>query len=1082
MQDKRLWIKIKKTNPTPSHPSLAHPDVMKLRYPFTLTRSLCLAFLSTLIGLYSPFTQADEALTFEKHIRPIFRAHCYDCHGAEAEVKGELDLRLVRLMEKGGEFGPALIKGKPDESYLLERMVSGEMPPGSHRVPDEQIATIRKWILEGAKTSRPEPATIGPGLGVTPEERSYWAFQPIRRPTVPTVENVDRVRTPIDALLLARMEKQDLSFAPEADKSTLLRRASLALTGLPPTHDELAAFLADDTPEAWTKVLDRLLESPQYGERWGRHWLDVAGYADSEGASNSDANREWAYKYRDWVIRAIAADMPFDQFITWQLAGDELVEPPYKNMTTQEIDKLTATGYLRMAADGTGQSNSDETRNQVVIDTVKIVSTGLLGMSVGCAQCHDHRYDPISQEDYYRLRAVFEPALNPKRWKVPGNRAVSLYTDEDHAKAAEIESQAQEMVTARNAKQTEYMDLALAAELEKVDEALREPLEAAYRAAGDKRTAEQKELLAKNPNIGNLNPGVLYQYNQGHADELKKLDAEVAKVRATKPVHEYVRALTKQAKEVDPTFLFYRGDYRQPQHEVKPGGLTVAAPADSPFAIKDNAADAPTTGRRLQYARWLTSGRHPLVARVLVNRFWMHHFGTGIVDTPGEFGKLGSLPTQPEVLDWLADEFMAKGWSLKHLHRVLMTSTVYLQESLRTPEGDQVDGGNQLYSHFPVKRLDAEAIRDSILAVSGKLDGTSFGAPVMVGKDTSGQVIIAGDVQRRSVYLQMKRTEPVALLKAFDAPAMEVNCTQRDSSTVATQSLMMMNSDFILQFASSFATRLNQEAQGKVDSSIIEGLNLVLPENALSNGNPWSYGYGHVNQQVESEIAPVVFTPYPFFGSNTWKGGEKVPDEKLGFSFLNKTSGHTGSLDLSPIRRWTSPIKGKVQIKGNVHHPSDNGDGVRLTLYSSRVGQLGQWSVKHGGQDYDITVDVEPGDTLDAIVDMIDNHTSDSFSNVYKISVLESESKQAWDSEADFHGPLDLSAYELKATIPEQLAYGWQLAYGRLPTTQEVALSLEFIQQQVVLLIESGNESPFEQAMTNYCQALLTSNQFLYME
>ena len=329
MQDKRLWIKIKGTNPTPSHPSLAHPDVMKLRYPFTLTRSLCLAFLSTLIGLYSPFTQADEALTFEKHIRPIFRAHCYDCHGAEAEVKGELDLRLVRLMEKGGEFGPALIKGKPDESYLLERMVSGEMPPGSHRVPDEQIATIRKWILEGAKTSRPEPATIGPGLGVTPEERSYWAFQPIRRPTVPTVENVDRVRTPIDALLLARMEKQDLSFAPEADKSTLLRRASLALTGLPPTHDELAAFLADDTPEAWTKVLDRLLESPQYGERWGRHWLDVAGYADSEGASNSDANRQWAYKYRDWVIRAIAADMPFDQFITWQLAGDELVEPPY---------------------------------------------------------------------------------------------------------------------------------------------------------------------------------------------------------------------------------------------------------------------------------------------------------------------------------------------------------------------------------------------------------------------------------------------------------------------------------------------------------------------------------------------------------------------------------------------------------------------------------------------------------------------------------------------------------------------------------------------------------------------------------
>jgi len=1027
-------------------------------------------------------TNADEGLTFEKHIRPIFRAHCYDCHGAENEVKGALDLRLVRLMEKGGELGPALVKGKPEESYLLERIVTGEMPPGSHRVPDEQIATIRQWIQQGAKTARPEPATIGPGLGITPEERSYWAFQPIDRPLVPVVKNVDRVRTPVDALLLSRLEKKGLTFAPEADKETLLRRASLALTGLPPTHEELNAFLADESPEAWSQVIDRLLDSPRYGERWGRHWLDVAGYADSEGATNSDANRQWAYKYRDWVIRAIGSDMPFDQFIIWQLAGDELVEPPYKNMTTQEIDKLTATGYLRMAADGTGQSNNEETRNQVVIDTVKIVSTGLLGMSVGCAQCHDHRYDPISQKDYYRLRAVFEPTLNPKRWNVPGNRAVSLYTDEDHEKAAEIEAKAQEMVTARNAKQTEYMDLALAAELEKIEASLREPLETAYRTAGDKRTDEQKELLATNPNIGNLSTGVLYQYNQGHADELKKLDADIGTLRATKPVHEYIRALTKQMPEVDPTFLFYRGDYRQPQQEINPGGLTVAAPSDSPFVIKDNPEGAVTTGRRLQYARWLTSGRHPLVARVLVNRFWMHHFGTGIVDTPGEFGHLGSLPTQPETLDWLADEFMAKGWSLKHLHRVIMTSTVYRQQSKRTPDADQIDGGNQLYSHFPVKRLDAEAIRDSILAVSGKLDSTSFGAPVMVGKDTSGQVIINGDTQRRSIYLQMKRTEPVALLKAFDAPAMEINCTKRDNSTVATQSLMMMNSDFILKFAGSFAVRLNQEAQGKTESSVIEGLNVELGENALENSNPWSYGYGEIGDATEGELAKVAFTHFPFFGGNTWKGGEKLPDDKIGFSFLNHTSGHTASKGLSPIRRWTSPITGKIQIKGKLHHPSDNGDGVRLTLYSSRLGQAGQWSAKTGGVDYDVIVDVEAGDRIDAVVDMVENYTSDSFSNVYTITQLESDIATVWVSDKEFHGPLDKSEYELNATIAEQIAYGWQLAYGRAPTREEVQYSIEFIEQQVVLLIASKNESPFEQAMTNYCQALLTSNQFLYME
>ncbi|MEC9096313.1 MAG: PSD1 and planctomycete cytochrome C domain-containing protein [Planctomycetota bacterium] len=1039
-------------------------------------------FLFLLPLVYSVPTAADDGLTFEKHIRPIFRAHCYDCHGAEAEVKGELDLRLVRLMEKGGESGPALVRSKPDESYLLERIVSGEMPPGSHRVPDDQIATIRQWIQEGAKTARPEPSTIGPGLGVTLEERAYWAFQPIRRPTVPAVKNGDRVRTPIDALLLARMEQHGLSFAPEADKATLLRRASLALTGLPPTAEELNAFLADESSEAWMKVIDLLLDSPQYGERWGRHWLDVAGYADSEGSSNNDANRQWAYKYRDWVIKAVGSDIPFDQFIIWQLAGDELIKPPYKNMTSQDIEKLTATGYLRMAADGTGQENNEEKRNQVVIDTVKIISTGLLGMSVGCAQCHDHRYDPISHEDYYRLRAVFEPALNPKRWKVPGNRAISLYTDEDHAQAAEIEAKAQEMGKARNAKQTEYMELALKAELEKVEESQRQPLEAAYRAAGDKRTEEQKALLATNPNIANLSPGVLYQYNQGHADELKKLDSEIATVRATKPVHEYIRALTKQNPEVDPTHLFYRGDYRQPQQEIAPGGLTVAAPADSPFLIKDNPSGSPTTGRRLQYARWLTSGRHPLVARVLVNRFWMHHFGTGIVDTPGEFGRLGSLPTQPEVLDWLSDEFMAKGWSLKHLHRVIMTSMVYMQQSKRTPEADQVDSGNQLYSHFPVKRLDAEAIRDSILAVSGKLDTTSFGAPDMVDKDTSGQVIINGEVQRRSVYLQMKRTEPVALLKAFDAPAMEINCTKRDNSTVATQSLMLMNSDFILRYADFFAARLNQEAQGKADSSVIEGLEVVLPENALDNQNPWAYGDGEVGEAEEGEVAQVIFAHFPFFGGDTWKGGEKVPDEKIGFSFLNKTSGHTASKGFSPIRRWTSPVTGKVQIKGNLHHPSANGDGVRLTLYSSRLGAIGQWTAKTGGVDYEVSVEVEAGDTIDAIVDMVENYTSDTFSNVYTVTQLESDPVTTWISDKEFHGPLDKSGYELNATIAEQIAYGWQLAYGRAPTREEVQVSIDFIEQQVLLLIAAKNKSPFEQAMTNYCQALLTSNQFLYME
>ena len=292
----------------------------------------------------------------------------------------------------------------------------------------------------------------------------------------------------------------------------------------------------------------------------------------------------------------------------------------------------------------------------------------------------------------------------------------------------------------------------------------------------------------------------------------------------------------------------------------------------------------------------------------------------------------------------------------------------------------------------------------------------------------------------------------------------------------------MMNSDFILKFAASFAVRLNQEAQGKTESSLIEGLNVELGENALENSNPWSYGYGEIGDVIEGEVAKVAFTHFPFFGGNTWKGGEKLPDDKIGFSFLNHTSGHTASQGFSPIRRWTSPITGKIQIKGNLQHPSDNGDGVRLTLYSSRLGQAGQWSAKTGGADYDVIVDVEAGDRIDAVVDMVENYTSDSFSNVYTITQLESDIATVWVSDKEFHGPLEKSEYELNATIAEQIAYGWQLAYGRAPTREEVQLSIEFIEQQLVLLINSKNESPFEQAMTNYCQALLTSNQFLYME
>ena len=753
-------------------------------------------------------TFADEQLVFEQDIRPIFKAYCFDCHGATDELKGGLDLRLRRFVLKGGESGAAIAPGDADASYLVERIASGEMPPGEKKLSPDQIDTIKRWVAGGATTARPEPDKIDPGIGITPEERAFWSFQPIRRPEAPTLSDTTQVATPIDAFILARLAEHELTLSPAADKLTQLKRVYFGLTGLPPKPEQIDAFLNDESADAYAKLIDSVLESPRYGERWARHWLDVAGYADTEGYTNADADRPWAYKYRDYVIKSLNDGKPFDQFIQEQLAGDEMVPPPHTNLAPEKIEKLVATGFLRMAADGTGSgSNDDAARNQTIADTIKIVSTSLLGLSVGCAQCHDHRYDPIPQKDYYQLRAVFEPALSWKQWRTPQQRLVTLYTDADRAKAAEVESEAQKVAAEKNVKQTKYIAEALDKELLKYDKALQPKLRAAYETAGAKRTDEQKALLKKHPAV-NISAGTLYQYNQAAADDLKTFDAKIAEIRKKKPVEEFIRVLAEPGGEPPATHLFHRGEYREPKDVVAPAALTIACRPGERVEIAPIDESIPTTGRRLAYAKWLTSGEHPLLARVIVNRVWMHHFGRGIVGTPSDFGLLGQRPTHPELLDWLATEFVESGWNLKQLHKLIMMSSVYRQSSRATTAGVAADSGNTLYWRMPIQRLDAEALRDRTLAASGTLVDKLYGAPVGIKADDTGQVIVDGDETRRSVYIRIKRTQPVAMLKAFDAPVMEVNCERRPSSTAATQALMMMNSEFVLRHARKLAERV----------------------------------------------------------------------------------------------------------------------------------------------------------------------------------------------------------------------------------------------------------------------------------
>jgi hypothetical protein len=757
-------------------------------------------------------TRGAEPLTFERDVRPILKAYCLDCHGGGEALKGKLDLRLKRFAEKGGESGPAIVAGKPEESYLLERLREGEMPPGEKKVPTDKIAVIERWIAAGARTQRPEPERLSPGVHITDEDRAYWAFQPVKRPDPPKFTNQDRTRTPIDQFVLNGLRRRGFSFAPEADRRTLIRRAAFDLTGLPPSQQEIDAFLTDSREGAYERMIDGLLASPHYGERWARHWLDAAGYADSDGNDNDDTVRPYAYKYRDYVVRSLNADKPLDQFLIEQLAGDELVPQPWNNLTAAQTETLAATGFLRMAVDGTSTGGGDEAlaSNQVVADTLKIVGSSLLGLTVGCAQCHDHRYDPIPQADYYRLRAVFEPALDPQHWRRPAQRLVSLYTDAQRVRAAAIEAEAQRLQQDVNAKTNKYVAAALEKELLKYTEPLRGKLRAARAAAPDRRTAEQKSLIDTHPSL-NLSAGVLYQYNQAAADELKKDQERVDAKRATKPVEDFVSVLSEPPGARPETHVLYRGDHRQPKQVVKAGDLTIAAAEGSRFEITDQDAKAPSSGRRLAYARHLTSGCHPLVGRVLANRVWLEHFGRGIVDTPGDFGALGARPTHPELLDWLADELVRQGWSLKKLHKLIMTSTVYRQSSRRDPAKDAVDPDNSLYGRYPVRRLDAESLRDRILLVSGRLDCTPFGPPVPVAEDNVGQVLPKDDSARKSLYLQVLRTKPVSLLAAFDAPVMAVNCDRRVPSTSAPQALLLMNSEFVLKEAGAVARRVRAE-------------------------------------------------------------------------------------------------------------------------------------------------------------------------------------------------------------------------------------------------------------------------------
>jgi Protein of unknown function (DUF1553)/Protein of unknown function (DUF1549) len=664
----------------------------------------------------------------------------------------------------------------------------------------------------------------------------HWAFQPPVRPALPSVRQSESARNPIDLFINAELEKKNTSCNPSADRATLLRRVSFDLTGLPPTPAERERFLSDARADAYERMVEHYLASPHYGERWGKYWLDAAGYADSNGYFSADSDRPLAYRYRDYVIRSLNQDKPYDVFFREQIAGDEMAGyRPDADITGRVAESLTATHFLRNAPDGTGESdgNPDEVRTDrfsVLEGTLHITMSSLLGVTIQCARCHDHKFEPISQEEYYRLQAIFFAVYCPDRWVKPNDRELSVGT------VAQRETQQ------RIAQTIDQQIKALKASLESITGTFREQLaeerlqatEPAKFAAFFKarktpeaqRTPEQKALLASAP----LAKIAISD------DDLVKRFPEYA--RARDGIREALAGRERERPtplpklsvlaETDPNppahHVLVRGRHNAPGREVQPGVPAAFCTPGNAYHIAPPRPGQTSTGRRLAFARWVTSPENPLFARVMVNRIWQHHFGAGLVATSENLGQSGARPSHPQLLDYLATEFIRSGWSIKAMHRLILSSAAYRQSSAFRDDGFRVDPGDRLLWRYPSRRLDAEAIRDAMLSVSGELDATMNGPYVPTPRRADGNVEVdesRADARRRSVYLQQRRTQVATLLELFDAPSISVNCTVRNTSTVPLQSLALLNSDLAILRAKQFASRLEREVGGDFERRLM---------------------------------------------------------------------------------------------------------------------------------------------------------------------------------------------------------------------------------------------------------------------
>ncbi len=1112
---------------------------MKALLPNTLMTPVVAALLITSIGGgRAAQTDFGGVEFFEKKIRPLLVDQCYKCHSAESEeLKGGLRLDTREALLKGGDTGPAITPGDPEKSLLIKAVrytdKDLQMPPKNTKLSAEQIADLETWVKMGA----PDPRTAETkAQDATLKTETHWAFQPVRRPAVPIVKNQRWVQTPVDNFILAKLEAKNMSPSRRADKRTLIRRVTFDLIGLPPTAQEVEAFIADQSAESYSKVVGRLLSSPRYGERWGRHWLDVARYADTKGYLAGDEERRfpYSYTYRDYVIRALNEDLPYDQFLIQQIAADQLD-------LGEDKRPLAALGFLTL---GRRFLNNP---HDIIDDRIDVVMRGTMALTVACARCHDHKYDPIPIQDYYSLYGVFASSSEPSEKPLLGkNSQPAAYNDylaerkkrEDELSdyrattAAKARAQLRQhagdyLLTAyemarmtdkskaeglarerkldpgvaqhwvsnlekrekqhdlifapwfafAGLKETEFSDRAkeLAAQFATQDAGKKINLLVAQAFAGEP-PASMKELaerygrllneadkrwqeLCETNKARSLTPVTLADPDQEALRQVLYADDSPARISDGEverlfdvPSIQKVRALRRKLDELEATHpgsppramalvdnatptephVFLRGNAGNKGPEVPRQFLEVVAGKDrKPFRKGSG---------RLELAQAIASCDNPLTTRVLVNRVWLEHFGVGLVRTPGDFGLRSEPPTHPELLDYVAARFVDEGWSLKKLHEWIVLSSTYQQSSDDNPRNVSLDPNNQLLWKMNRRRLDFEAMRDTLLTMAGKLDLRAGGHSVELTTEPFSA--------RRTVYGYIDRQNLPNLYRTFDFASPDTSSSQRYFTTVPQQALFLMNSPFVVQQAKSLVERFDFKSAATEEQRLrlvyqlafqrdpakeeIKLAHQFLESQKQMMSPPtepiaWQYGYGEFD---ETSKRIKHFQPLPHFTGKAFQGGATLPDPKLGWVMLNANGGHAGNdQQHAAIRRWIAPRDGIIYIDGSLSHDSEPGDGVRGRIVSSRSGELGQWVAHHGKAKTRLQhLAVKRGDTIDFLTDCRANENSDSFTWSPVVKYVHEPSHVApgqlteWNAQADFANatpstPEPLNAWQKYAQV-----------------------------------------------------------------